>query len=153
MLYSNAQHAAYSLARCFFEWHADDAKHLLTKEQYDAGQYVLARCRPDVCEDETENARSIETFWTSKHVKDVWHKRRKDMRTVHHVTVFESTVHLMDNVMLWVDEKYLPSREDGLRMRVRPTGICEGFFEVHKHPLRVIKCSGTRCARLLIPQE
>lgn len=144
VLFSNTQHAAFSLARCFFEWHGDNAKSLLTKEQFEAGRKVLNRCRPDVCVDEKDNARNIKTFWSSKHVKDIWYKRRTDMRRVPHATVFESTVHFMDNVMCWVDEDYTPTKEDCLRMRVRPTGICEGYFNMCSQPLRIIKCSGTR---------
>ena len=35
LLYSNAHHAAYSLARCFFEWHADDGNELMGQKKYE----------------------------------------------------------------------------------------------------------------------
>jgi GTPase SAR1 family protein len=114
----------------------------LKAENEDAAKYIEGKFEylsqyPQLSK---ETADVIVKLWSDPALKEAYGRRAKGQ-------VFDSCSYFLDKVHEVAEEKYLPSDEDLLKVRVRTTGILQEEFDVKGLKLRMIDVGGQRNER------
>uniref|UniRef100_A0A6B2L8L4 Uncharacterized protein n=1 Tax=Arcella intermedia TaxID=1963864 RepID=A0A6B2L8L4_9EUKA len=88
-----------------------------------------------------EIAKTIKALWADAGIKKVY-----DLRdTEYHLN--DSAAYFFDDVDRFVDQNFIPTNDDVLRVRVRSTGIEEATFDFDKILFKVVDVGGQRSER------
>jgi GTPase SAR1 family protein len=87
-----------------------------------------------------ENVEHISRLWSDPAIKEAYRLRAK-------AQIGDSCAHFLDKIVDVSDEKFLPSDEDLLHVRVRTTGSVQSYFDLKDLKISVMDTGGQRNER------